>query len=273
MVQGTASNAGKSVLVTGLCRFFSNLGLKVCPFKAQNITTASYAVSENEEIGYAQYIQALACRMLPDSRINPVMIKINDESVDFILNGTLKLRGSFDDYSALLPQMKSAIIESYESLRQEYDFIIVEGVGSPVEINRKSDDIANMWLANYFQIPVVLVSNMEYGGSFASVVGTLELLEPRYRDLVKGFFFNKYNGNQDLLTQGIQFIENKYGIIFGGAMPYVENLHIPEEDKLIYRDQINSYQLVEKSELFQSFDRLAGVMKEHLMLDFNFLIN
>lgn len=231
MIQGTASHVGKTTLVSAICRFLFKKNIRVCPFKPQNITSNLIDIGNNETIGYAQYLQAIsACNIKPDARMNPVVINITGTSVDFVVKGKILHRGGFDDYNMLLPLMKEAIVESYTSLYKEYDLIVIEGAGSPVEINRSGDDISNMWLANYFQIPVILVSNMEYGGGFASIVGTFELLENSFLSLIKGYVFNKYEGNVSLLNGGIKYIKGRYGKEFLGTFPYIANLNIPEED-------------------------------------------
>lgn len=229
MIQGTASHVGKTLIVLGICRSLYKKNIKVCPFKAQNITSNIVKTDNNEVIGYAQYLQAKSCNVIPDSRMNPVIIDIG-EKTNFIINGKLIHRGDFSSYDTLLPTMKDAIITSYLSLAKEYDVIVIEGAGSPAEINRNNDDISNMWIADNLQIPVILVGNMEYGGCFASIVGTFELLEQRYLSLVKGFILNKYNGDNACLTKGIKYIENQYQKAFLGSIPYMDNLSIPEED-------------------------------------------
>lgn len=267
MIQGTASNVGKTLFVIGLCRLLATKGFKVCPFKAQNITTYSYHTVNNQELGYAQHIQALACNIISDSRMNPVLIKVRERHTDFFINGRLNRQGDFKEYAEVLSEMKSAIIESYKSLCQEYDFIIIEGAGSPAEINQSEDDIANMWFADHFQIPVLLMSNMEYGGSFASIVGTLELLAPQYRNLIKGFILNKYDGELSTLYNGTRYIENIYRIPFLGAIPYIENLTIQEEDKLFRSNSSDPNNFPDiNNNLFHSFDRLADVIKKHIHL-------
>ncbi len=269
MIQGTASNAGKTILVAGLCRFFYKRGWKVCPFKAQNVTSNAFVINAGDEIGYAQYIQTLACDVAADVRMNPVLIKVGKEYTEFVINGKVEHVGDFREYSRILPHIKQAVVNAYTSLRKEYDLIIIEGAGSPAEINRSTEDISNMWLADYFQLPVVLISNVEYGGGFASVAGTLELLEERYRKLIKGFVFNKYDGEEELLHKGTGFIEKKYQKKFLGAIPYLPSLKIPEEDKLIYNvtpEREEGFAIGEE-ELFQSFEDLSGIIEKRLCMD------
>lgn len=268
MIQGTASHVGKTFLVSGICRFLYQKNIKVCPFKPQNITSNVFETDYNEVIGYAQYLQALSCNIMPDARMNPLTISITDKSVDFVVKGKILHRGNFNNYNKLLPLMKEAIVESYASLSIEYDLIVIEGAGSPAEINRTCDDISNMWLANHFQIPVILVGNMEYGGGFASIVGTLELLDSKSLSLVKGYVLNKYDGNVALLNRGIQHIKNKYGKDCLGVFPYIANIHIPEEDIV---NEVNNSSMVDhinNTKLSDTFDKLAYHISKNLDLGF-----
>ncbi|MBT9871826.1 AAA family ATPase [Bacteroides salyersiae] len=268
MVQGTASHVGKTILASGICRSLLKEGLKVCPFKPQNITSNIIALPNDEVISYAQCLQAKACNILPDARMNPVAISVVGKNVDFIIRGKVIHHGSFSDYYKLLPIMKEAIIDSYLSLSKHYDCIVVEGAGSPVEINRLGDDISNMWFANYFQIPVILVGNMEYGGGFASIAGTFELLEHSSFSLIKGFAFNKYNGNKELLNKGIKYIESRYGKKFLGALPYIEKLNIPEEDTLYQANNLTNANQYSNLDLSYSFERLAHYISKNIDLNF-----
>lgn len=268
MIQGTASHVGKTILVSGICRSLLKKNIKVCPFKPQNITSNIIAVERNKVIGYAQYLQAKSCNIMPDVRMNPVLINIADKSVAFVISGEIVHRGSFTDYNTLLPLMKKAIVESYISLSDDYDLIIIEGAGSPVEINRIGDDISNMWLANYFQIPVILVGNMEYGGGFASIVGTFELLDPSLLSLIKGFVLNKYDGNEILLDKGIKYIENKYEKRFLGSLPYLKNINLPEEDILDFTNKPTIINKQTDLELSNSFNQLAQYVTSNIDLNF-----
>lgn len=219
-------------------------------------------------MGYAQYLQAKSCNIMPDVRMNPIVISITDNEVDFIVKGDIVHRGTFADYDTLLPLMKEALVESYLSLSKDYDIVIIEGAGSPVEINRHSEDISNIWLANYFQIPVILVGNMEYGGGFASLVGTFELLEHSFLPLVKGFVLNKYDGDIILLDKGIKYIENRYGKRFLGAMPYLKNLNLPEEDTLHFTGNPTTIDHQTDLELSDSFNKLAHCVSINIDLNF-----
>lgn len=272
MVQGTASHVGKTILVSGICRSLSKKGIKVCPFKPQNITSNIVNVGRGEVMGYAQYLQAKSCRITPDVRMNPVVINISGNSVNFVINGKVVRYRNFAAYGIVLQMIKDAIVESYISLSKDYDLIIIEGSGSPAEINRIGDDVSNMWFANHFQVPVILVGNMEYGGGFASIVGTFELLEPSFLSLVKGFVLNKYEGHTIFLDKGIKYIENKYNKRFLGVLPYVKNLNIPEEDTLHSMGNsstINS----QKINLSDSFDVLAYNISRNIDLDFILSMN
>lgn len=257
MLQGTASHVGKTLLVLGICRSLYKKQIKVCPFKPQNITSNIYRNGNDGMIGYAQYLQAQACNIQPDVRMNPVVIEVADKKTNYIINGKLEYSGNFNAYGELVPYMKKAIIESYSSLAEEYDCIIIEGAGSPAEINRCGEDIANMWFADYFKIPIVLVGNMEYGGCFASIVGTFELLEPRFLSLIEGFLLNKYDGEESVLSKGVSYIEEKYQKKFLGSVPYLPNLKIPEEDILFPNKKVPACSAPTSKEIINSFDILA----------------
>ncbi len=230
MIQGTSSNTGKSTFVAGLCRLLYRSGYNVAPFKAQNISLNSYITAGGGEIGYSQFIQSVASGISPDCSLNPVLIKISGDFTHFIVNGKVKHRGNFSDYTRLLPEIQRAVRTAFESLRAQYDILVIEGAGSPAEINRTSPDISNMWTAEIAGAPVVLLANMELGGAFASVAGTLDLLEERHKSSIKGYVFNKYTGHTALLERGTGIIEQRYGKPFLGALPFIDSLGLPEED-------------------------------------------
>lgn len=234
MIQGTSSHCGKTLFVAGLCRLLSNRGYKVAPFKAQNIALHSYISvrGKRDNLACSQYIQALACRIEAENSMNPVLINVFADYTRFVVGGKTVHEGSFRDYKKLLPVMKEAIFSAYAQLKKNYDIVIIEGAGSPAEINFQGEDIANMWTAEFTQSPVLLVSNIEYGGAFASLAGTMELLPEKYKEYVKGYILNKFSGARETLYGGTDFLEKKYGIKFYGVLPFIKGLSIPEEDTL-----------------------------------------
>lgn len=234
MLQGTASNVGKSVLVTALCRIFWQDGWHVAPFKSQNMALNSYVTRDGGEIGRAQGIQALACGLEPTVDMNPILLKPKGETVAQVIVRGRPLgdmtAGSYrQDY---LPQALGIVRESLERLQAQYDLVVLEGAGSPVEINLKDRDIVNMKAAELANAPVFLVADIDRGGVFASLVGTMELLEPQERQRVAGFIINKFRGDLRLLEPGLDFIERKTGKPVVGVVPYINDLGIEEEDSV-----------------------------------------
>ncbi len=232
MLQGTGSSVGKSALVAGLCRLYRRRGVKVAPFKAQNMALNSFITPEGAEIGRAQAVQAEACGLAPRSDMNPVLIKPNsDIGAQIIVHGRPVGNMSavaYHDYKAVAWQ---AVAESLARLRREFELLIIEGAGSPAEINLRARDIVNMGLATRIEAPVLLVGDIDKGGVFAALVGTLELLAPEERKLVKAFIVNKFRGDVRLLAPGLETISRRTGVPFAGVVPWFgPEIYLPEED-------------------------------------------
>jgi adenosylcobyric acid synthase len=231
MIQGTSSSAGKSLLVTALCRIYARRGLRVAPFKAQNMSNNAAVCPDGSEIGRAQYVQALAAGIEPQVEINPVLIKPEaDTRAQVILMGRPLDTFSAQDYYQQKDILWDNVRTALESLRQRYDLVIIEGAGSPAEINLRAGDIVNMAVALYANSPVLLVGDIDRGGIFAQLLGTLWLLEPEERALVRGLVINKFRGDLALFGDGVQLIEEKGGTPVLGIVPYLKDLYIPEED-------------------------------------------
>ena len=232
MVQGTSSNAGKSMLVAALCRIYKNRGYKVAPFKSQNMSLNSYTTKENGEIGIAQMLQAEAAMVEPSIHMNPVLLKPKGEfTSNVIIQG--KSIGNMDFYEyqhKYHDKAFNAIKESFDILSEEYDVIIIEGAGSPAEINMRDQDIANMEIAHMADANVILVADIEMGGVFAAIAGTYVLLDDYDRSRLKATVINKFRGNLDILKPGIDRIEEITGEPVLGVLPYDETLKLPEED-------------------------------------------
>jgi adenosylcobyric acid synthase len=234
MIQGTASDVGKSLIVTALCRIFANDGVKVVPFKSQNMSNNSYVTLNGKEIGRAQGIQAEAARLEASVWMNPILLKPrSDQHAEVVYLGKAIDTFSGQGYREQFYDKGLAVIkESLENLEQQYDVVVIEGAGSPVEINLKDREIVNMKVAELADVPVVLVADIDRGGVFASIVGTLDLLEPEERNRVVGLIINKFRGDITLFEDGIKWLEEKTGIPVLGVLPYIENHMIDGEDSL-----------------------------------------
>ncbi len=234
MIQGTASDVGKSMIATALCRLFANEGIKVAPFKSQNMSNNSYVTHDGFEIGRAQGIQAEAAKTEADVRMNPILLKPrSDQDSEVVLLGkavkTLSGRGYRETfYETGLEVIKTALDE----LEHEYEVIVMEGAGSPVEMNLKDRELVNMKVADLADIPVFLVADIDRGGIFASIVGTLALFTEEERKRVKGILINKFRGDRGLFADGVKWIEEKTGLPVLGVLPYLHNHMIDSEDSL-----------------------------------------
>ncbi|MCI0843953.1 MAG: cobyric acid synthase, partial [Chloroflexi bacterium] len=237
MVQGTASHVGKSVMVSALCRIFRQDGFRVAPFKAQNMSNNSYVTADGGEIGRAQAVQADAAGVEARVEMNPILLKPEADHISqVVVMGRPLLSAKAKDYFGLKPQLWEAVRTSLDSLRADFDIVVVEGAGSPAEINLKKNEIVNMRVARYANAPVLLCGDIDRGGIFAFFVGTLELLEPEERALIKGFIINKFRGDPSLLTDGITWLEERTGIPVAGLVHYYRDIHIPEEDSVALDD-------------------------------------
>ena len=232
MIQGTASNAGKSLLAAGLCRVFRQDGWKVAPFKSQNMALNSFITADGFEMGRAQVVQAYCAGVAPDVRMNPILLKpTNDTGSQVIVNGvprgTMGAVEYFRYKKALIPDM----MEAFHSLAGEYDVIVIEGAGSPAEINLKQDDFVNMGMAKLANAPVLLAGDIDRGGVFASLYGTVKLLEPEEQDRIKGLIINKFRGDVEILRPGLTTLEQLTGKPVLGVVPMLD-VDIDDEDSL-----------------------------------------
>lgn len=235
MVQGTMSGAGKSLLVTALCRIFRQDGLRVAPFKSQNMALNSYITRDGLEMGRAQVAQAEAAGKEPDVRMNPILLKpSSDTGSQLIVNGRVRGQYAARDYFAMKKTLVPDILQAYRSLATENDVIVIEGAGSPAEINLKADDIVNMGLAEMVDAPVLLVGDIDRGGVFAQLYGTVALLEPREQARIVGTVINKFRGDVSLLEPGLEMLRQKTGVPVLGVVPY-GRWDIDDEDSLAPR--------------------------------------
>ena len=235
MIQGTMSNAGKSLLAAGLCRVLRQDGLRVTPFKSQNMALNSFITADGGEMGRAQVVQAEAAGIAPDVRMNPILLKpTTDRGSQVIVGG--KALGNMDAaaYYRRKKEFIPAVLEAYESLAAEYDVIVIEGAGSPAEINLKADDIVNMGLAKLVDAPVLLAGDIDRGGVFAQLYGTVALLEAEERQRIKGLIVNKFRGDPAILKPGLSDLERLCGVPVAGVIPYLR-VDIDDEDSLTER--------------------------------------
>ena len=235
MIQGTMSNAGKSLLCAGLCRILKQDGYRTAPFKSQNMALNSFITKEGKEMGRAQVVQAEAAGILPDVRMNPILLKpTTDVGSQVIVNGVVRGNMSATEYYKHKLEFVPDIMEAYNSLASEYDVIVLEGAGSPAEINLKQDDIVNMGMAKLADAPVLLVGDIDRGGVFAQLYGTIALLEDDEKKRVKGTVVNKFRGDRAILEPGIKMLEDLCGVPVAGVVPYL-HVDIDDEDSLTER--------------------------------------
>ncbi len=239
MIQGTMSNAGKSLLAAGLCRIFHQDGYRVAPFKSQNMALNSYITKEGLEMGRAQVMQAEAAGIAPSVLMNPILLKpTNDVGSQVIVNGEVLGTMSARDYFKYKKKLIPDIMKAFDALAAENDIIVIEGAGSPAEINLKQEDIVNMGMAKLAKAPVLLVGDIDRGGVFAQLIGTVELLETDERAMVKGLIINKFRGDKTILDPGVQMLEERSGIPVVGVAPYLQ-IQVEDEDSLTERFERN----------------------------------
>ena len=235
MIQGTMSNAGKSLLCAGLCRIFKQDGYRVAPFKSQNMALNSFITESGGEMGRAQVVQAEAAGIAPDVRMNPILLKpTTDVGSQVIVNGQVQGNMNAMEYYQRKREFVPAVLEAYRALDEQYDIVVIEGAGSPAEINLKQEDIVNMGLAKMVDAPVLLVGDIDRGGVFAQLYGTVALLEPEERARVKGTIVNKFRGDKAILEPGLKALEELCGCPVAGVVPYV-TVDIDDEDSLSER--------------------------------------
>ncbi|MEW6350345.1 MAG: cobyric acid synthase [Thermodesulfobacteriota bacterium] len=240
MFQGTSSNAGKSVMTAALCRILLEDGYDVAPFKAQNMSLNSFVTLDGGEMGRAQVFQAQACRLEPDVRMNPILLKPNsDTGSQVIVRGKPVGNMDVEEYVRYKPAAFDSAKQAYDELAARHDVIVLEGAGSPAEVNLKHHDIVNMRMAEYARAPVILVGDIDRGGVFASFVGTMEVLEEWERAMIAGFLVNRFRGQESLLRDAFDFVRRHTGVCVLGVVPNLENLGLPEEDSVTFKQLVS----------------------------------
>jgi adenosylcobyric acid synthase len=270
MVQGTTSNAGKSLITAALCRIFKEEGYKAAPFKSQNMSSNSYITNDGLEMSSAQAMQAEACGIEPDVRMNPILLKpAGSKGSQIVLNGKAFKYMTAEEYYSYKDDMTLHITKAYNSLAEEYDIIVIEGAGSPAEINLRDKDIVNMGMAD---APVIIVGDIDRGGVFASLAGTMLLFKEEERLRVKGFVINKFRGDIKLLEPGLDMLHDITDIHVLGVVPYLK-VDIEEEDSLSERFSCKDINIPELKELDikkykeEQYDILADAVKKALDMD------
>ena len=268
MLMGTASHVGKSILTAALCRIFFREGINVCPFKAQNMALNSFVTAEGLEMGRAQVAQAEAAMLEPVVDMNPVLLKPTGNSTSqVIINGrAVGVMSAAQYHNGYSLKAFDAVKAALNRLDQQFELLVIEGAGSPAEVNLKDNDIVNMRVAKYLNAPVILIADIDRGGSLAALVGTLELLDPDERDLVKGLVINKFRGDVSLFTPAVDFLERKTAKPVLGVLPFIDRLGIDDEDSVSLDDKSSTVEgelniaviRLPKISNFTDFDSLAG---------------
>src|SRR6202795_2775296 len=250
MVLGTASHVGKSLITAGPGRIFSGEGFRVAPFKAQNMSLNSAATPDGREIGRAQALQAEACRVAPCAEMNPILIKpSSDTGSQVVLLGRVWGQVTASDYhQRRVEDLFPTVLESYRTLAGRHDLILLEGAGSPAEINLRKHDIVNMRMAHAADAACLLVGDIDRGGVFAALLGTIELLEPEDRARIRVFVINKFRGDVELLRSGIEIMDQRLGIPCAGVVPFLRDLGLEEEDSVAMESRRTPARLWQHSE-------------------------
>lgn len=264
MIQGTTSSAGKSLMCTALCRIFKEDGHKVYPFKSQNMSSKYYTTKEGYMMSTAQALQAQAAGIDPHPNMNPILLNpTSHKGSKVIIKGKEVQQMEAREYFEFKNSLKSMIKETYDSIEKENDIVVIEGAGSPAEINLKQNDIVNMGMAEMADSPVLLIADIDRGGVFASFYGTVMLLEEHERKRIKGLIINKFRGDKTLLDPGIEMIEDLLNIPVIGTIPYV-HLELVDEDTLIDYDKKCNTEQQSHEEMEKELDKLARIVRENM---------
>ena len=262
MFQGTSSSAGKSTLVTALCRILKNESINVSPFKSQNMTRNAVDIGENIKIAGSQVVQAEAAKTKPLPEMNPILLVPNSDTGSKVLvNGIDHGNTNAWEYHETKSKFRDIVKQSYKSLEELYDIVVIEGAGSPAEINLRENDFVNMGLAEMVDAPVIIVGDIDRGGVFASIYGTIMLMSESEKDRIKGFIINKFRGDIEILKPGIKMIEEKVNKPCLGVVPYFE-LSIEEEDSIV--DGKRGERIEDDELRDEEYDKLADIISNNI---------
>lgn len=268
MFQGTASDVGKTLFTLALCRIYSQQGFKAAPFKSQNMAADSFITKGGREIAIAQALQAEAAGIQPDVSMNPILMKPQgDNNSEIFIEGKLVSAMTATEYYSEKDRLLKVICKSIDNLKDNYQLIVLEGGGNPAEVNLKDKDLVNMKAAEIADAPVILIADIERGGVFGSIIGTLELLEAPERERVKGIIINKFRGNPERFSEGQKYIEEITGLPVLGVMPYLDDLAIPDEDSCGQQREKLEYKNSSLDERLKNYDILATEFKKNINMD------
>ena len=258
MIQGTASGVGKTILTLALCRIFKQDGHSVAPFKSQNMTTNTCFTEDGDEIAVSQLLQAFAAGVKPSVYMNPIILKPMGGETKAVVNGKLQETITIHNFREVKPRLVSVIMESYSRLCDEHDIIVIEGAGSPVELNLNTDDIVNMGMAKRANAPVILVSDIDRGGVFASLYGTINLMTETERELVKATVVNRFMGDAKQFEGGVKILRDITKLPVAGVVPYTA-IELPEEDGLFEGSTLEA-----SGDFETQIDKIADIVRKSL---------
>ncbi len=265
MFQGTSSSAGKSTLVTALCRILKNEGMSIAPFKSQNMSRNAVDIGNGQKIAVSQVVQAEAAKMKPTPEINPILLIPNSDTGSTVMvNGREYCVTNAKKYHETKKELRQYVIDAYQKLESMFDVVVIEGAGSPAEINLKKDDFVNMGMAEIADSPVIIVADIDRGGVFASIYGTIMLMDEHEKKRIKGFIINKFRGDKDILDPGIVMIEDLVKKPCLGVLPFF-NLDIEEEDSIV--DGVEGRRINDDNLRDKEYDKLAEIVKTHVDIE------
>lgn len=272
MIQGTTSSAGKSIMCTGLCRIFKEDGYDIYPFKSQNMSSKFYTTKDGKMMSTAQALQAIAAGIEPSPDMNPILLIPNSDNGSMVvLNGEEIKNMDARDYFSYRKNLREKIEQKYRSIESKMDIVVIEGAGSPAEINLKENDIVNMGMAKIADSPVLLVTDIDRGGAFAALYGTVMLLEPEERARIKGLIINKFRGDRTLLESGIKMIEELLNIPVIGVIPYIQ-LELVDEDSLADDNKRCNSSDQSQEEIEFELNKLTKTLRANMDIDYIYKI-